>query len=68
MSAKLYTTDDDIYELSQLAFNARDTSKHVKVPLDALKHMVMDHATLLHMARPELEPLILVRTEPKKPN
>ena len=53
---KLLTTKDDIHELSQAAFNARDNSKHVKVPLEALKRIVMDHGTICTKFRSEIEP------------
>ncbi len=54
MKKTLTTTADDIHTLSECAFNARDNSKHVKVPLEALKHLVMDHGVLVEIAKWDL--------------
>lgn len=52
---KLKTTHDDMHELSEAAFNARDNSKSVKVSLAALKNIVMDHSAMVTALRGELD-------------
>lgn len=50
---KLHTTHDMYHTLSTLAMNARDKSESVRVPLEALKALVMDHSGMVDRLKEE---------------
>lgn len=48
---EIRTTDRELHELEAIADKARDSTEKVSVPKAALRHLLLDHVTLLSALR-----------------